>query len=107
MRKLFFLLAAALLAAACTGSESIIIAEDVLESPDGKLRMSFGFVGNGAPAYTLEYDGKAVVKPSRLGFDLTDGSNLKEGFEVISTAFDSKDEVWNTVWGEESHIRNH
>ena len=107
MRKLFFLLAAALLAAACTGSESIIIAEDVLESPDGKLRMSFGFVGGGTPAYTLEYDGKAVVKPSRLGFELTDGSNLKEGFEVISTAFDSKDEVWNTVWGEESHIRNH
>ena len=106
MRKLFFLLAA-LLAAACTDSESIIIAEDVLESPDGKLRMSFGFVGNGAPAYTLEYDGKAVVEPSRLGFELTDGSNLKEGFEVISTAFDSKDEVWNTVWGEESHIRNH
>ena len=100
------LIAAVLMAAGCK-SLPVIIAEDVLESPDRNLQLTFGLLDGGVPAYTLEYKGQKVVDVSRLGFDLADGSFLKSGFNVYSVDFDSCDETWNPVWGEEREIRNH
>ena len=106
LRQLLPFFAAALLCAACTDSQPIIFAEDSIKSPDGNLILSFALVDNGAPAYNLEYKGKPVIKASKLGFELMDGSSLKDGFEVSFTDFDSVDETWEPVWGEESSIRN-
>ena len=100
------MIAAVLMAAGCK-SLPVIIAEDVLESPDRNLQLTFGLLDGGVPAYTLEYKGQKVVDVSRLGFDLADGSFLKSGFNVYSVDFDSCDETWNPVWGEEREIRNH
>ena len=98
-------------------------------SPDGKMELSFA-LDNGRPTYTLRVDGKTVVAPSHLGYQLK-----KENGEK-STDFDWKpsratdkeasrkadffsdftpekfennsfDETWKPVWGEESSIRNH
>ena len=41
-----------------------------LASPDGNLLLNFCVNGEGAPVYDLAYKGKAVVKPSTLGFEL-------------------------------------
>ena len=79
--------------------------------------------------YDLTYKGKAVVKPSTLGFELKrektdepvsfDNFNLKvsekadqkmnlyNGFEVQDVQTATFDETWQPVWGEESEIRNH
>jgi len=77
-----------------------------LSSPDGQLQLRFDVV-DGVPAYALERAGKAVVLPSRLGFDLMEGKDLDGGFTLTQSAFNSFDEVWEPVWGEESQIRNH
>ncbi len=98
-------------------------------SPDGKMELSFS-LHNGRPTYTFSVDGKTVVAPSHLGYQLK-----KENGEK-STDFDWKpsratdkeasrkadffsdftlekfenntfDETWKPVWGEESSIRNH
>ncbi len=98
-------------------------------SPDGKMELSFN-LDNGRPTYTFSVDGKTVVAPSHLGYQLK-----KENGEK-STDFDWKpsratdkeasrkadffsdftlekfenntfDETWKPVWGEESSIRNH
>ena len=78
----------------------------VLRSPDGLLELKFAVV-DGVPEYALDRAGKAVVLPSRLGFDLLDRDDLDGGFSLTATAFDSLDETWEPVWGEEASVRNH
>ena len=101
----------------------------LLQSPDGQLKMTFSLTDGGRPTYTLAYKDKAVVKPSHLGLELkqedpnkaqdfefktrADASKLAQkadlmtGFEIEKTETATHDETWQPVWGEESHIRNH
>ena len=77
-----------------------------LQSPDGRLELKF-YLDLGTPCYTLEREGKPVINISRLGFQLTDGKNLSEGFTLTDQQTSSFDETWKPVWGEEAEIRNH
>ena len=101
------LLAATVLLAAC-GQKAPTLPADavVLRSPDGQLELRFAVV-DGVPEYALDRAGKAVVLPSRLGYELLDRESLDGGFTLTGTAFDSFDETWEPVWGEEASIRNH
>ena len=105
--KRFLLLAAAVLALAACGHKAPKMPADavVLRSPDGQLELKFAVV-DGVPEYSLDRAGKAVVLPSRLGFELLDRDDLDGGFTLTGTAFDSLDETWEPVWGEEASIRN-
>lgn len=127
MNRLKYLLAVTCMACACTAPETAFSESEALLSPDGKLRLSFS-VKDGIPMYALQRDGKDVVLPSRLGFEMrgtvksekidiqadriskTDalpGYMMDCGFELLSSSRDSLDEIWEPVWGEESSIRNH
>lgn len=127
MNRLKYLLAVACMACACTAPETAFSESEALLSPDGMLRLSFS-VKDGIPMYALQRDGKDVVLPSRLGFEMrgtvksekidiqadriskTDalpGYMMDRGFELLSSSRDSQDETWEPVWGEESSIRNH
>lgn len=98
-----------------------------MASPDGNLTMGFYMTPEGTPQYSLDFQGRPVVLPSSLGYELR--GNLKAqkvvvapdkvtkedrdpsymfntGFEVLSVDNDSFDETWTPVWGEESSIRN-
>lgn len=83
-----------------------IISAQIVKSPDGKQELNFNLLANGTPTYSLKYEGKPVVKPSKLGFDFKKEPDLLAGFEVKSTNKSSFDENWTPVWGEESKIRN-
>ncbi|MBO6168951.1 MAG: glycoside hydrolase family 97 protein [Bacteroidales bacterium] len=96
-----------MLALACSKGQAPSNTGTELTSPDGKLTLNFALTANGAPVYSLDFNGKRVVKPSKLGFELCDGTLLTEGFELADASFDSCDETWKPVWGEESEIRNH
>ena len=102
------LLVAALSVLAACGPKAPKMPADaiVLRSPDGQLELKFAVV-NGVPEYTLDRAGKAVVLPSRLGFALLDRESLDGGFTLTDSAFNSFDETWEPVWGEEASIRNH
>lgn len=79
-----------------------------LASPDGKLTMKFYLLKNGAPAYTLSYKNKAVIKPSTLGLELkNDKRSLRDSFAIADTKTTTVDENWTPVWGEVDKIRNH
>lgn len=82
-------------------------AAERLESPDGRLVAEFELADGGVPTYSLTFDGRPVVKQSRLGFKLKKGKPLTEGFEIKNIDRASKDETWQPVWGEEENIRNH
>lgn len=70
--------------------------------------MTFALLNDGTPTYQLDYQNKAVIKPSKLGLELiNDKNSLLDGFKVVDQKSTTFDETWNTVWGEETKIRNH
>ena len=74
-------------------------------SPDGSVMVTVG-VKNQRPFYKVDYEGKALVAPSHLGYLLNNGelgAKTKMGKVVRS----SKDETWNQLWGENEATRNH
>lgn len=75
-----------------------------LASPDGNLQLRVQ-LDNGVPVYQLDYKGKAVIAPSKLGLEMEEAS-LSGGFTQAGVQTASFDETWTPVWGEYSHIRN-
>ena len=92
-------------------------------SPDGNICVNFD-VNEGIPFYNVMFNGKQVIKNSRLGLELAsvkgngefnnfdnkqvaNQNSLCDGFSLISARSMSFDETWEPVWGEESSIRNH
>ncbi len=63
--------------------------------------------GKGSVSYELMRDGKPVIYGSQLGFELEWRDDLVYNFVVKKIEFDSFNEVWQPVWGEEANIRNH
>ena len=61
--------------------------------------------------YSVTYQGKTIIKPSRLGYQLAkggkDGKDLLSDFSVINEKTSTFDETWTPVWGENKSIRNH
>ncbi len=103
MRKiaLFIMLMAAGCAFATHAAEPVKV-----KSPDGKLELQFE-VRDGVPYYALNREGKPVVLPSRMGFTLEWRDDLAHAFVLKDTQYDTFDETWEPVWGEEARIRNH
>ena len=103
MKKLF-LLASLLMAFGISADAGDIT------SPNGQIKVNFTLDGT-VPTYSVTYQGKTIIKPSRLGYQLAkggkDGKDLLSDFSVINEKTSTFDETWNPVWGENKSIRNH
>lgn len=106
MKRLAITIIGIIALAACGSKTTSFKATDTLSSPDGKLTLEAGLTADGIPVYALSREGKAVVLPSKLGYRLTDGKDLQKGFSKADATYDTFDETWEPVWGEESEIRN-
>ena len=128
MKRILSAIAIPIFAVACAPKQGPVTDVQTLKSPDGVLEMTFQLTSEGTPQYALTYDGKKVILPSDLGYELrgvlkaqkivynADGTISKEdrqptqsfydGFAVESFETDTFDEVWEPVWGEEAQIRN-
>ena len=117
-----------ILLAACTAKQGPATDVQTLASPSGNMEMTFQLSAEGTPQYALNYEGRKVILPSDLGYELrgvlkaqklvynADGTISKEdreppqqfyeGFKVESVQTASFDETWEPVWGEEAQIRN-
>ena len=126
MKKILIAFAAAVMALSCGQKEQKVTDVHTLQSPDGKLEMTFQLTEEGTPQYALSYEGQDIILPSNLGFEFRgvlkaqklgfekDGSISKtdredcysfaEGFVVDTVLVDSYYGTWNPVWGEESEI---
>ncbi len=96
-RLIISLLAAA--AAAAGGAETVT-------SPSGEITVNFNLDDSGVPLYGVDYKGKAIVTPSRLGLK-ADETSLTDGFKVTRVDTATVDTTWQPVWGEYSSIRDH
>lgn len=79
---------------------------ETLSSPDGDLEVSFTLTSQGEPSYSAKYKDVAIVKPSLLGFEMKDGGDLAQGFDVDSITRSVINETWTPVWGENDSIVN-
>ena len=77
-------------------------------SPDKNLQCRLGLSDWGGmrelPVYSLTYRGKKIIEPSPLYFQMADG--ITEHFRILRTETDSKDETWETAFGEDRFVRN-
>ena len=76
-----------------------------VSSPDGNVMVTVG-VKNHQPFYMVDYEGKALVAPSHLGYLLNDGQ-LGRHSKLGKVIRSSKDETWTQPWGECDTTRNH
>lgn len=95
------LLSAFLLMACC------VINAQQIASPDQNLELKFGLSSKGEPTYELTYKKKAVIKTSKLGLELKNGTSFLDGFQIDKTEKNTFDETWSPVLGEQKNIRNH
>ena len=96
---------------------------ETVYSPSRNIAVNFD-VKDGVPVYDVVFNGRQVIKESRLGLELNsakgngefnnfdnkqsvDQNSLYDGFSLLTAKYSSFDETWQPVWGEESSIRNH
>lgn len=77
-----------------------------LTSPDGNLTMDFHLTADKSPVYSLTYKGKTVIKESRMGFLVRPSYDFSSNFRIVETEEDASDTTWNTVWGQNSVVRD-
>lgn len=117
MRKIFLTLLAAV-------AVMSISAKETLTSPDGNLVLTFEIGKDGAPTYSLDYKGKAVVLPSGMGLELRGQDrqisfgeeitksehgksvSLYNNFRQTGVSRSDSDTTWTPVWGEVATIRD-
>lgn len=75
-------------------------------SPDSNIKWSLNLDEKGAMSYQVTVNNQPFILPSALGFEEKSGLNLKDGFQVVNTTFDSQDETWTQPWGENKSIRS-
>ncbi len=76
-------------------------------SPDQRIALHFNITNDGRLCYDVTVDKRPFLQPSVLGFESTAGLNLKEGFRIVGSEIESRDETWTQIWGENKTIRSH
>jgi hypothetical protein len=78
-----------------------------IQSPSGKMTVTFKLSGSGQPTYSINYKDKAVILESVLGIKLKEKPDLDAKFEIITSKTATFNESWKPVLGEQSTIVNH
>ena len=76
-----------------------------IKSPNGIIELSI-YLKDGNPYYTLHREGVDVVRESRLGLILKEGTFAEGGFVIADIKESAVDENWEPVLGEYKTIRN-
>ncbi|TMP29898.1 alpha-glucosidase [Pseudoalteromonas rubra] len=77
-----------------------------VSSPNGKLTFQISD-DNTQPSYQITFNNKAVIAPSKLGFDFARAPSLRDGLIISKTLRNSADEHWQQPWGEAREIHDH
>ncbi|TQV67340.1 glycoside hydrolase family 97 protein [Exilibacterium tricleocarpae] len=101
MKTISLLLCLTFFAAGTTLADALKVA-----SPNGEIVVSI-LMQDGAPAYAVEFRGKRVLSPSKLGLRFKKAPTFGEGFSVSGSSRASRDETWSQPWGERKYVRDH
>jgi alpha-glucosidase len=89
----------AVISSACVSAAGV-------KSPDGRLEINLAADG-GRVFYRVDYDGKAILAPSRLGLVLKNALPLDQGLKIVGQTPSSRDSTWRPVCGERAEVRDH
>nr|MBP7368525.1 glycoside hydrolase family 97 N-terminal domain-containing protein [Paludibacteraceae bacterium] len=78
-----------------------------LLSPNKNLKLEFQLTPSGEPEYSFFYREKAVILPSKMGFELKNMPSFVNGFQIHKIDTLTFDQTWEPIWGEVRQIRNH
>ena len=77
----------------------------IATSPDGRIVFELDRVDGGRWIYTVTHDGRPVVEPSALGFELQDRS-LAADHELLGASWRDAVEEFELPWGEQRLVRD-
>jgi alpha-glucosidase len=66
-----------------------------VKSPDGKINVTI--TNNDILGYSVSYNGRAIINPSRLGFEFKDELAMTGNFSVVDQSVKSFNETWVPV----------
>jgi alpha-glucosidase len=75
-------------------------------SPDGRNAVTVE-LREGGLHYSVQRDGRSLVLPSRLGFELRGAPALRDGLSIAGVTHGSVDQTWTQPWGEVARVRDH
>ena len=75
-------------------------------SPDGDITFTFTDENDYAQ-YSVDYNGKQIMRPARLGFAFAKAKSIYRHLEVSEVSRTSENNTWEQPWGEQRVIRNH
>src|SRR5436190_4618390 len=87
---------------------TVVSAQDQVRvtSPDGRNRVTVE-IRDGALAYSVDRDDRAVLLPSHLGFVFQGAPPLRDGLRLVDTSRNTIDETWTQPWGEVARVRDY
>jgi alpha-glucosidase len=77
-----------------------------LRSPNGRVEVAFALNRDGAPTYSVSFDGRPAVVPSTLGLVFKEGGALSGGMRVTGTRRRAHDSWYDIVAGKTSRARD-
>jgi len=75
----------------------------VFHSPDGSVTVTLA-LSDGQPTWSLQFDGKPLIQPSRLGVEVAGGP--LSGLQHVEARFSVHDRSVRTVWGKFAQYDN-
>ena len=94
MKKIIYyiVITLSLLITSCGKQNSIV-------SPNGDLEVKLKIDENGHLIYSVLFNGKNYIKPSKLGFEFANAENMMSGFEIISSKKETIVQDYEMQWG--------
>ena len=94
MKKIIYsiVITLSLLITSCGKQNSIV-------SPNGDLEVKLKVDENGHLLYSVLFNGKSYIKPSKLGFEFANADNMMSGFEIISSKKETIVQDYEMQWG--------
>lgn len=83
------------------------ISAQQIQSPSKEIAVEFSISAAGEPLYHINYKGQEVVRDSKMGISIKDGTSLSTGFSILGQLDSIVNETWEPVLGEQSTIKNH
>ena len=80
--------------------------EREITSPNGLIKCHFS-LKSGRPTYSVTKNGKMIIHPSSLGFEIFGEESLSKNFKLIREQHKKHDETIEMPWGEDQFIDNH
>jgi len=77
-----------------------------ISSPKGINKIEFGLSEHGSPFYLVKHHSKTIIDTSFMSFDFRNLPSLKYNLEITDVRFNSVDENWEMLWGEQRTVKN-